>query len=518
MNAFPIRAGRAGSAPAAPALRASARNWLWGLGAVVLGLALGLAVSLQQTPIALAIVLLPAVVALFMHPDWLPAVLLATAFGESISTGGVTLSRLTGPLALLIMILTLPGWRSVRLPRVGLLLATLLYAAWAFASALWTVNPDSSLQNGGTGYALAALALSYVFMLGMAMFVQREYHLRRLVVLIWLFSAIAGTVSIAQYLGGYTRSLGLSGDANFFAAIQVIALPFEALLANQVRTGRARVIVLLGLTATVGSIVTSLSRGGILALAAIFLLLALQPARTFFQSPRQKRIFLGVAALGAAVLLAASFSALSARTSSLFTTGDGGSGRTNLWLSALTGWRAHPVNGMGFGAFIGQSNKLLLATPGVNFGDYRLRPGGQVVHNVYLETLTELGVIGLILFLAVLVTMVLTLRSTAREAAAADQRYISSFTRAMMLAVAGFAFTSVFLSTETNRTFWILLGLTVALPRVLVNELASRTITDTAAADDSAMAAGHFGNGRPGPIPIRSAGHHEGAGNWSGSA
>src|ERR1035437_140260 len=255
--------------------RAPPRAALWVLAAVILGGGLGLEAALLQTTIAVAIVLLPALVALLLHPDWLPPVLVASAFGEAISTGSLTVSRLVGPLAVLIMVLALPARTRLRLPRLGVLLTVLAYSAWALASALWTVNPDSSFHLGGTGYTLASLALSIVFMLGIIMFVRREYELRRLAVIIWGFSVGVGLVAIVQYLSGYTRSLGLSGDANLFPALQVVAIPVEAVLVSQVNSTRMRVIVLAGLGVTVGSVLTSLSRGGILTLAVAFVLLSI---------------------------------------------------------------------------------------------------------------------------------------------------------------------------------------------------------------------------------------------------
>jgi O-antigen ligase len=454
----------------APVPRPTGATTRWVLGALALGSALGVAAAAQQTKIAIAVMVVPAVLALLAYPDWLPVVLVGSAFAEALFTGSLTLSRLAGPLAAVVIVLALPGRTGMRLPRVGTLVAIAAYGLWALASALWTVNPDTSLHLGGTGYALSALALSVVYMLAMVMFVRTERDLRRVLIVVWVGSSLTGLVSIAQYLSGYTRSFGLAGDANFFAALQVASLPLQAVLVNQMRRPGARAAVLGGLALTVGSIVTSLSRGGLLALAAVFLLLTFQPARSFFRSRAGKRAFLLVAALGAIVLLAASFSALSARTSSLFSTSDGGSGRTNLWLAALNGWHGHQVAGIGFGSFVGQSNELLLRTPGVDFSAYQLRPTGQVVHNAYLESMVELGVIGLFLFLGVLVTAATTLLQTARRAARAGATFISAFSRALLLSLTGFALASLFLSTETDRTLWVLLGLSIAVPRVLAIE------------------------------------------------
>jgi O-antigen ligase len=449
----------------------------WTAGAIALGLGVGLAAALGQAAIALAIVLAPALIALLLHPEWLPAVLVASAFGEALSTGSLTLSRLAAPLAVLIMVLALPGRSRLRLRGIAVPAAVAVYCLWALASALWTVNPDSSLHQGGTGYALASLGLSLVYMLAIAMFVQSERDVRRLLVTVWSMSVLAGTVSIVQYLSGYSRALGLSGDANFFAALQVIVLPLEVVLANYARRGAVRMVVLAGIAVTVGSIMTSLSRGGILALGAVFALTTLQPARTFFRTRAHKRAFLLVVALGTGVLLLASYSALSARASSLFYTADGGSGRTNLWLAALHGFSDHKLAGIGFGSFLGQSNRLLLQTPGVDFSAYVLRPTGQFVHNAYLESLVELGVVGLALFLALLGSMTAALLRASREAARRGAAFLSSFTRALLLSVAGFALTSIFLSTETDRTLWILLGLSIAMPRVLLKEQPLETIT-----------------------------------------
>lgn len=445
-------------------------RWPWIIFAGVLGLAIGLSVALSQTTIAIAVVLVPLLLALLLRLEWIPVLVMATVFGEALQSGSVTASRAVAPLVALAMILGLAGRNRVRLPRIGVLLAAIAYSFWALASAAWTINTDNSLSMGGTGYALAQLAISLTMMLAMVMFVRFDRDLWRLLWVIWAFSSVTGLISIAQYATGYSRAVGASGDANFFAALQVVALPFSALLAIEMRKTRNRTIILLGIAIAVGSIITSLSRGGILALVAVFLLLSLQPARGFFKTRARKRFFLLFVTIGAGVLLAASYSALSARTSSLFNGGDQGSGRANLWRAALTGWHTHEVRGIGLGAFIGQSNQLLLETPGVNFSDYNLRSTGQYVHNAYLESLVELGVIGAALFVGLLVTMALSLWSTARRAQRAGLMFTSAFSRAMLLGLFGFAFTSFFLSTETDRTLWVLVGLTIALPRVLGEE------------------------------------------------
>ena len=451
--------------------RAGDQRLVWVAAAIASGAAIGLAVALSQTTYALLIVLIPLLVVMFLRLEWVPILVVITMFAEALSTGSVTLSRAVGPLAVLAMLLGLPGRSRVRLPRYGVLIAVIAYAGWATASVVWTVNPDNSFTLGGTGYALAQLGLSLAMMLAVVMFVRFARDLRRIMWTCWVMATVTGMISILQFLGGSDRSVGVSGDANLFAALQVVVLPLGALLAIEAKRGRDRFIILVGVAVAVGSIMTTLSRGGILALIAIFVLLIFQPARGFFRTPARKRAFLTVVLVGAGILLTASFSALSARTSQLFNGEDQGSGRADLWQAALTGWHQHELNGLGFGAFIGQSNQLLLETPGVNFSNYDLRSTGQYVHNAYLESLVELGIVGAVLFVTLLTTMALSFWRTAKLADAAGQPFLSAYARALLLALTGFVLTSIFLSTETDRTLWILVGLSVALPRVLREEL-----------------------------------------------
>jgi len=445
----------------------------WVIAAAVLGCGIGLGAG-SSSKVAIAIVLVPALMALLLRPDWLPLLLTATIFVEAVSVGGLSISRLTSPLAILLLVLRFGlGGSPVRFEHKAILLAVGAYLTWTIASVLWSVDlaPTTfSEESGGTAYAISALVLSITYMFAIAVLTDTEQRLKRVVVLIWGMSVVMGVVAITQYHGESARSMGLSGDPNFFAALQVIALPIGVIVATQIASARTRPIVLVGLAIVIGSILTSLSRGGLLALAAVLVLLSIQPARGFFRTRARKSAFITAAAIGAIVLLAFSYSALSARTSSLSSSGSSGSGRAYLWSAALVAFSEHPVLGLGFGAFPSQANDLLRRTPGVNFRQYALRPQGQPVHNTYLESLTELGVIGAVLFVAVLVSMFVTLRTAIREASAQGKHFLAALGRALQLSLLGFAATSIFLSAETHRTLWVLLGLALALTRVLTSK------------------------------------------------
>ena len=462
-------------APRVPSVDAG-NPWLWACAAVALGGLLGLATGVGGSSAGLGVALLPIGLALLLRPDWLPVALVVTVFAEAFSIGGVSISRVAGPLALALLLLQIRHRSPADLRTLDRPLAVVivLYALWATTSSLWTVDFDTSLSGAGTPYTVISLLLSAIYLVAIAALVRSEQHLLRVVWAVWGLSTVMGLLAIAEFLGGQARSVGISGDANFFASLQIVAIPLGAVVASHARTGAQRLIVLGGVGIAVGSVFTSLSRGGILALAALTLMLIFQPARTFFRTKARKRLFLAALLVGAAVLLSASYSALSARTSSLFTTADGGSGRANLWLAAETGYRQHPVFGLGFGAFQSQANDLMRMTPGVDFSAYRLRPGGQPVHNAYLESLVELGPLGLALFVGMLGFALRALRRSARLATAGDAPLVAAVSRALTLSLLAFALTSVLLSTETDRTLWVMLGLALILPRIAAASSAPR--------------------------------------------
>ena len=440
----------------------------WALGAGTFGGALGLAAALGGASAAIGVALLPLGVALVLRPEWLPVVLMITVFSEAYSIGGVSISRAAGPIALVILALHARRGGAVSFRGLDRRLAVLIaaYSFWAIASSLWTVNFDSTLQEGGTAFAVSSLLLSAIYLVAVATLVTDERHALRIVVTVWALGSVMGLVAIGEFVSGSQRAVGASGDANFFAALQIVVIPIGAVLVGFVRTNRQRAVVLVGVGIAVGSVLVTLSRGGVLALVAIALLLAMQPARGFFRSRARKRLFLMAMAIGVAILLSASYSALSARTSSLFDSSDGGSGRANLWRAAGTAISEKPVLGLGFGAFTSQANDLLRETPGVDFSAYRLRVGGQPVHNAYLESLAELGPLGLLLFVAMLGSVFAALRRSRRRAIRAGSPFAEGLSRALSLSLIGFALTSLALSTETDRTLWVLMALALTLPRI----------------------------------------------------
>ena len=274
------------------------------------------------------------------------------------------------------------------------------------------------------------------------------------------------------------RSAGGTGDPNFFAAYQIVALPLMLALLSRASRPWQRALVYAAILVIIGSVLTSVSRGGLLTLIAVTLIICALPARSLFHFRRQKAAFVAMVAVGAAISLAAAANEILPRVESVFRPSSSanaeteGSGRLVFWSAAWMSVKERPVLGLGFGSFPRVSNELIVRTPGVNFQHFELRPKGSQVHNAYLGTLAELGVVGLALFLGLLISTALALRRTARKARRAGAYFVMRVANALLLSLFGWSIASIFLSSETSRPLWIVIGLSLALPKLIPDEAA----------------------------------------------
>jgi len=129
----------------------------------------------------------------------------------------------------------------------------------------------------------------------------------------------------------------------------------------------------------------------------------------------------------------------------------GGSDRLELWSAGLSMFKQSPVWGVGFGQYADSA--------------------GLTAHNSFILCLAELGMLGYILWLCLLLLNVYYLRTLTSSVSA--ESLTPEFVRtakAVALSFTGFIATSFFLSRSYYATLYILLGLTVALQRMASSE------------------------------------------------
>jgi hypothetical protein len=199
------------------------------------------------------------------------------------------------------------------------------------------------------------------------------------------------------------------------------------------------------------------------------------PWRLFFDTARRKAAYVGLLAVAVLGAFAVGSTAFVERAQSILdpsSSGDRGAGRTDLWAAAWNGYTDHPALGLGAGNFRAQALDLLQTTPGVDTKrNYVLQ--AKAVHNAYLEVLTDLGPIGLALFLAVLFLSGRYLLLSYRRARDAGVVELERFSIAVFLSLVGYSVSAVFLSNQLGKLVWTLVGLAIAMD-VVTRRLAPR--------------------------------------------
>lgn len=411
-----------------------------------------------------------------------PALLLPVAgavlFLEDLHFSGMAVTRIFAPAATLFVLLELirGGARVKAGPPLAWVAA---YVTWAIASGMWTVSLS------GTQFLLQSLVIALAFMLVFAALPRSEDDIRRLLYVLGFTAALLGGLSVIAFGSPFEvpgidllqggRSQGGIGDPDFFAAMQLVAVPLVLVAASDTTNPRLRIALYVAVLTILASVFTSLSRGAFLAVAVLGLLFLVSKPERLFRSRHEKAIALFVVVLGMVAFFSRPYvrEEVVSRAETIYapkTKEDAsGSGRTNLWKAAVKTAAENPAAGIGYGGFGAISQELLFKTPGVDLDIQQIREEGDyfVAHNTYLGTAAELGFIGLILYLGVVLSTGLALRRTARRAAAAGAPFIGRVAHALLLGLASWAVTSFFLSGETARMLWIIVGLSLALPRLL---------------------------------------------------
>jgi O-antigen ligase len=396
----------------------------------------------------------------------LPAVLVLTIYAEGLSLGGIQIGRLVGVLAFAALLYyLLAGGRADLRPSL-LMAAASAYGFWILVSVYWATD------DGFVYTTFFEWALSFAFMLAFAVLVREERHLRMLLAAFVIAAAVFGVVAVTEYLNSAagTRAVGLVGDPNQFATYQALALPAALVLARLEPRPHLRLAYHVAVAIIVVSVGASFSRGGLIVLVVIALASLVVPWRAFFRRPGDKVVY--IVALGFAGWLVAALgsTAYLARIQSIFHGGDRGAGRTDLWAAAWNGYSHHPGLGLGAGGFQAHSLGLLQSTPGVNTAASYVQ-AGRPVHNAYLETLTDLGPTGLLIYTLITALTFLYIIRAVRRFRAPEDVILQGIALALLIALAGLTVSSVFLSNELGRGVWMFVGLALAMDRMSSKQL-----------------------------------------------
>lgn len=332
----------------------------------------------------------------------------------------------------------------------------LAFLGWGLFSITWTETTAGTLDN------LSRYFLNFtVVVISFTAFKRREEV--NLALLAWVvgtgFTALYGLVGDpSTSAADDVRLSSTVGDANELAMVLVAGAVLSiAVATTATKSPLLRVTGWSVAGLALFSLVLTGSRSGALALLAAVITTVLVAGK----GARTKALF-GAAALAVtAIVFFVSFAPPEIKeriTQTLPGQVPNTEGRSTIW---QVGWRMaedNPIRGVGLGSFETSSIHYVLE-PGSLARSDQVIDTPKVAHNIYLQVLAELGVIGLVMLCLILAfPIVCALRAARRFAAAGDHR-MDVISRAIVVAMAAFLTSNFFLSSQFDKQLWLLYAL-----------------------------------------------------------
>jgi O-antigen ligase len=334
----------------------------------------------------------------------------------------------------------------------GFVAATVLFSAWALVSALWA--PDRILA-ASTAFRLALSAI-LVFIVYAA--IQERRHVRWLV---WSFIIGVFFAQVIGFLHLYPSSPGndgrLSGgfdDPNELASVDVTGMVLAAFAFVATRGRTIRWVFLPAAALFALALIRTDSQAGILAMGVALVL-------SVVFSGRARR--LAVTAVAAFLLVATLYYTIVTAPVLLetITSSENVGARESLWAVAEQATKDHPLTGVGAGNFPVISASYTLGDINLPRADAVLE--GHIVHNTYLEVLTELGPFGLLLLLSVVVCFFGLGVTAVRRFERDGDWELEMLSRGIVIGTAAMLTASIFATATYEKQLWLLFALAPAL-------------------------------------------------------
>jgi putative inorganic carbon (HCO3(-)) transporter len=248
------------------------------------------------------------------------------------------------------------------------------------------------------------------------------------------------------------------GSPNQLAGFLVASLPLA--LAGLAIHRRAWALYAPAAALAAFGVYVSFSRGALIGMALVpFVFL-------------RGRQLLAAVPLLAALVLALTPSLLEERFETLTSGGGEIATRVDIWDTSVAIWQAEPVTGAGLGSF--PEAYAQARVPGKQFLPHTQFEPPPHAHNVFLQILAEVGIVGLAAFLALLAGA-LPLAARLRRHGEAWIRWTGAGVLASLVAfLAHNIFDVTLFQPETSVIFWVTLGLLSALAAVGTDRASSR--------------------------------------------
>lgn len=443
-----------------------------------LGLILALASAAFVTSPLMGLLVLCALICLFVgvkHPHWMLFLFAATLILGEMSIGPET--AVSSATALIFMTVT-AGYIVLAKPtlqtRSNVPALLIFWSVCLMANAImkldWTLlHPRGAI----TLWMLALTALSVAEVLRNGQWIWQLATVLALsnafVALLTFYEGVSGNFNPFGFFDAASedRAFGLS-DANYTAALLVTFMPFVLMhvLAGKSKFWRVAAMCLIGMN--LAAIASTASRGGVVGVLVMGVAMSLW-ATAPTSDPARRSAALRARAAVIVFLVVCGIIALAMAPPVFFDRvitlqdwshpGDVKESRVGLWADYLQVCLQSPIWGHGPGwldpVLIGNST--------------------QFPHNTLLQVAVEIGLFGLIPYVAINIWAFLEALRARRLFAQQNNDKLSILSGAVALSLIGFQTTGFFLSSAGHKELWVLIGMAAALHHLATSPERYRT-------------------------------------------
>ena len=363
---------------------------------------------------------------------------------------------------IVLILLVIAALRSGAAPTLKSTTARLMMG-FAFLCALGVFYAPNT--RAAFNASMNVLTFLFAGLLPMLAYVHNEERLR-VFLKAWVFS-IGFSAGWAVLHAG-TGPGGFLTDENDCAMVLIVAMPFAVAFATSKKETAFMRWTMRGVALLLfAGVIATFSRGGFLGLIAAM-------GVAFLLSKKKARIVgilmllaVPIAIVGPSMLPDKYVTEMETITDTTDTTRNN---RIYLWGLAWMMYEQNPVAGVGAGNFPWTVHlyEAQLPPEKVFRGRYS---GGFWCHSIYFTSLSELGTIGTLLFLALLWRSIKAGVTVAREGPGVDDD-MRKFGTAYLTSIVGFAVSGAFISVLYYPPFWHLIALGVVMVGLRVRETA----------------------------------------------
>lgn len=350
--------------------------------------------------------------------------------------------------------------RSARLkvPTTKYLIAFLVWMMLSVPGSLWTGNSFDLV--------FASFIKTVIMYLIIAGSVRGVRDVERLAVVYLISATVYAGVVLARFDLGSGDAWRLGHlyyyDANDFATFAVSAMPFGLYLVHLGRRMWSRVLAAIALAILTFAFVYTGSRGGFIALVAVGVFIVTRYRGIAFRWRASATVL--VAVLVFAIASDQYWHQMSTIVSDADYNRTDESGRLQIWQRGIGYMLEYPLLGVGPANFQAAEGML---SPHAHRQQFGVGVRWNAAHNTFIQVAAELGIPGLIFFLAIIVSAFSALRQTARNHRAfrRPSRHREALTQALTASLIGFLVGAFFLSLAYAEMFYTLVALAVGLQK-----------------------------------------------------